>query len=365
MQICLGVGWSCGAAAIGAVVVCRSGDCAVARVNLCLSVLLLGAIVTFAMTFLREAAGYGLFAFLYGALPGAFTYAFKMLVFETSRSKDFGLTWGLMQGAQGLAVAMGVPLSGLAGRLVFLVASACLVLGAVALVGVRALPASWACRRKRKVRVDLSEALCTCPILNVTQIDKDIKINVEESLAKQRAERKRLADDDDEDEDLDDGHHHGNDVDDDDAHGMVTVANERLDLVLGENATSCHAGDGDQSKEGEGKRTKASSSTESASSYSSSSRSRTESGSRFGRMWTLRRQSTEDISLSSSSTDRNGNGGAKTRVAETSACEAAPEDTVDAANTTVREIPVFANTAAAAKANRLRSITVIDEVSTS
>lgn len=60
----------------------------------------------------RNLHGYILFVWIYGIFCGGYHYSLKMYTYERVRARNFARTWGFVQCAQSLPIAVGIPLAG-------------------------------------------------------------------------------------------------------------------------------------------------------------------------------------------------------------------------------------------------------------
>lgn len=336
-QILLGLGLSFGTILSGYLGMRRTKDCFIGMIYLVQASLCLLGLVLYSLTFESNDLGRGLLILMYGAVPGALTFAIKTYIQERVKTRDFGQTWSLIQAAATLPIGLGIPLLSWAnesstGFLGNLIGSGLALLGCLVLV------IGHNCSKQRQ------------SYGSVTIRHKKIQANLDEESDSGRpsSSRETRSDQDLYEEEYED------DYEFEDEYVIEQVYDEKQHYVVDDNITSCNKVENDLifsefeqnlSKESEDK---------SVSSSSSSSQNLRYNG-KFARLWTLRRQSTEDFSLSDRSSSSNG--------------QKEPFLTSKVAKDVPKEIPTFTSSATRATkghpVQKQRSITVIEEVSTS
>jgi hypothetical protein len=381
LQLCLGLSWAGGTLLTGLLFTKQSRDFQLAKVYLWQNVLLFGAIVTLCGQ-VGEAASSGphfFQAWLYGAFLGAYGFTLKSYLFERVRSKDFSQALSLLYACQALPAGLSIPLLSQAelwihpgfGKFVsgFCMLASAIIVYISANCGKGKLERARFKTRKTQTSTADLEALCTCQNDEQMTLPKpngfvlgDELNNINEALMRRLLWREQELGD------YDDFYDNDFDYDYYDEGNVMILADENYEeYLLGDNITSCNKVEHDLmisefeqnlSKESE-KLKPGKSSGGTAGGQQNSNRQSAPSAmasSRLGRLWTLRRQSTEDLSLSDRSVS-SANNGDHGKTKDTSLSKMKPTDSGAAS------LPKFRNPNLASRLQKERSITVIEEVS--
>ena len=312
--------------------------------------------------------GHMAFAGGYGLLLGGHHYIVKTYLLERTKARDFPQMLSLLQGFQALPVGLGIPI------IVHMEDSlgpgvGCYLAAALCFFGFSVLAVSNCCfrssegssdvrmRNKKTQTYNMADQSCTCGIRGVyfDEVDDDFSDEEDEDFenfmgellaiyGKEKGDAAALFEED----------------------GITSCAKVENDLVFSEfeQNKQCVIG-----RSGTGGRSHRHHATTASSSTASSSTTTTSGsggggkrsgyrGSAAGRLWSLRRQSTEDISLSSSSDKRsttNSQGGGEAAMQTFKLIpENNPSPAVAGANGNGEQQALF---------QKQRSITVIEEVS--
>lgn len=117
----------------------------------------------------RNLHGYILFVWIYGIFCGGYHYSLKIYTYERVRARNFARTWGFVQCAQAIPIAVGIPIAGYmnlsgTGKEGYYFSSACSILGCFLLFFVDLHRRNL--NRHKHLRANGTSQLCTsetCP----------------------------------------------------------------------------------------------------------------------------------------------------------------------------------------------------------
>lgn len=331
-QVCLGVAWTLGSIGCGLLVLRqRTRDFRMAKIYLWQNVLMAGGILLCCLPMISGPSALLVFAWLYGLFLGAYQFMYKSFLFERVRSKDFSQALSLLHLGQGISMACGLPIMHHVNEshqeaVGFLISGVIMLTCAAAVYLCNNCGRNISNERSRfkskKTQTNAEE--CTCDketkekLHNIGEgfvLGNELN-NINQAMISSFLWRHFNGNQDglaagfngDFDDDFDDEDEFDDEFDDD---NIMIVAEENIeDFLYGDdNITSCNKVEHqlifsefeqNMSKETEKKRVVAGGGGLNSSNahHGGGGGHGARTVNRLGRLWTLRRQSTEDLSLS-------------------------------------------------------------------